>query len=105
MSAFNRTFLQCRDMGHAWDQIGDVIRQRTESRITFTRSLRCARCGTERRDEYRIDSNTVQKRKAGYTYPNGYQVRGGMTRGDARLIMWEPGVEMDRERFEARRTA
>lgn len=96
MSVFTPRFLECRDLGHAWEQAGDVVRHSSPNNIrSFTRVLRCTRCSTERRDEYRVGNNVVQPRKKGYRYPTGYQVRGGLSRGEARMLLFYPRNEQN----------
>lgn len=58
----------------------------------FKRTLRCSRCGTERRDAYRV-TDVVSPRGRSYSYPKGYVVKGGMSRSDARIMLFWPTHE------------
>lgn len=105
MSAFQPKFLDCRDLGHSWEPVGDVVSERSEATLSFTRTLRCSRCMTERRDQYHFAQGTVQKRKAGYTYPVGYQVKGGLSRGEARVLLWMPRTTVHKSVLKRRASA
>lgn len=99
MSAFVPRYLDCRDMGHAWERANDTTRSEEGSVVSFTRSLRCTRCRTIRKDEYRVNAGEIQRRKAGYAYPEGYIVKGGLSRGEARMLLWMPRTVVRTDRF------
>lgn len=81
--------LLCRDYGHGWEPIGgiSIVDRRP---LILTRTLRCAQCGTERTDRLRESADELVPAGRRYKYPAGYQVKGGMTRGQARKILLYP---------------
>lgn len=90
MSVFDSRFLDCRDMGHAWERASDIVKERGDDGVLrFSRVLRCSRCTTMRRDEF-VVGDVVKPKGRGYTYPKGYQVKGGLSRGEARLLLVYP---------------
>lgn len=73
-------FISCRDIGHTWRQFR-VIRVRGG----FNRDLFCPTCKTNRHE---FISRTGEKLSTGYTYPEGYQVKGmGRIVGDGRSVI------------------
>ena len=73
--------LLCRDLRHPW-QPHDARRDNKSK--TITRVLVCPRCGTLRHDTMDYFGFVLSQR---YTYPKGYQVKGGaMTQGDRAMI-------------------
>lgn len=68
LAEYNPTYLQCRDLMHAWDVVGHF---RTAGWASTKRLVRCARCGMERYDQ--DDGVTVQHR---YNQPDGYKIEG-----------------------------
>jgi hypothetical protein len=91
VSAFDTRFLDCRDMGHAWERASDVVRSNSGGVRSFKRTLKCLRCETMRQDEYKV-GDVVTARGRRYAYPKGYQVKGGMSRGEARMLLYYPRV-------------
>ena len=79
-------------MGHAWDRASDVVREVRGNVRWFKRALKCARCETVRWDEYRV-ADVVSAKGRRYSYPKGYQVKGGMSRGEARMLLFYPRTE------------
>lgn len=100
MSAFTPRFLECRDLGHAWERDGDVVRMFDGQVRSFTRVVKCSRCETTRKDEYRVSEAVVTPRKNRYQYPSGYRVKGGMSKGEARMLLFYPRVVRPEERRE-----
>lgn len=104
MSAFVPKYLDCRDLGHAWERSNDTTKTTRGAVTRFTRTVQCSRCSTIRKDEYQV-GDTIYRRKGGYTYPPGYVVKGGMTRGEARMLLWMPRVEVAGDLMERRKSA
>lgn len=98
MSAFDTGFLDCRDMGHAWERASDVTKERSGGVVSFSRVLKCQRCETVRQDKYVVGDVVVSAKGKTYKYPKGYQVKGGMSRGEARMLLFYPRRESQRVR-------
>ena len=64
---YDETFLDCRDIRHAWERFGAPWRDGAEVK----RRLVCRRCGTQRVDAWRPDGGRVDNR---YAYAEGYLV-------------------------------
>lgn len=82
-------YLPCRDLRHSWESVGDnvLIEERGQVRH-FSRTLECARCSTQRIDEYRMSRVALARVRSRYSYPQGYQVKGGLKVADARLALF-----------------
>lgn len=63
-------FAMCRIFGHQWDPISGTTKRHTWGYPVY---LRCARCGTERKDNYDIHGHLIQRT---YEYPEGYKAAG-----------------------------
>lgn len=98
MSAFDTGFLDCRDMGHSWERASDTTKERSGGIVSFSRALRCVRCGTVRQDRYSVGVDAVSAKGKRYTYPKGYVVKGGMSRGEARMLLWMPTTMVHKRR-------
>lgn len=88
-------FLDCRDLRHAWKRLNDNLDRDAKHKYTdLTRTLVCVRCGTERRDAYRVTRVSVTRLGSTYHYPVGYRVRGGLSAEEARLVLFKRwGIE------------
>lgn len=74
-------YLLCRDLRHPWTPYNA---KRDGKSKTITRVLVCPRCGTLRHDVMDYFGFVLHQR---YTYPKGYQVKGGaMSSGDRAMI-------------------
>lgn len=60
-------FIICRAISHDWDIMSGSGKRRTWGYPLY---LRCARCGTERKDNFDIHGTLIQRT---YQYPDGYQ--------------------------------
>lgn len=89
MSAFDSRYLECRDLGHAWERASDVVRTVEGGVRSFKRVLQCTRCKTLRKDEFRV-TDSVSPKGRQYAYPKGYVVKGGLSRSDARMLLFYP---------------
>jgi hypothetical protein len=70
VSELSKTFLDCRDRGHAWfDDRGAPALRRSSGGLVL-RSLRCQRCKTLREDSIIATNGEVHSRR--YEYPEGY---------------------------------
>jgi hypothetical protein len=58
-------YLLCRDIGHNWRP----LTARITDAHTYTRTMRCTRCHTERHQDLSIYGAILS---SGYTYPDGY---------------------------------
>ena len=67
-------YLDCRDLQHGWVYASDidVKTSRTGRVVGFTRSLRCTRCDTVRRDKYDVEQNVPVLASRSYDYPEYY---------------------------------
>ena len=63
-------FIQCRDFGHTWRP----YRAWLTGEHTYSRTLRCQRCSTERAQELSVSGHTLSSK---YTYADGYQAPQG----------------------------
>ena len=72
------TFLECRDLRHAWATSADfsveVKRVRSRRMKVYTRVLACQRCGVVRTDYF---DEYLDRVALNYDYPDGYQVSRG----------------------------
>ena len=89
---FNKSqYTRCYTIGHSWDDV-DSNHWTTEWGEPFT--VRCMRCGAERRDK--IDSRTGDVLPGGrrYVYPEGYGYAKGTrpTRSDFRLTLLQQRI-------------
>jgi len=86
----NRVYLQCRDMGHSWEWHTDHILMSTTNGdpTRFSRELACERCTTRRIDRFAIESGHIVRLGNGYRYAPDYQVKGGLSRQDARDLVF-----------------
>lgn len=83
--------MECRDLGHAWDRIGDLVADRNEGGVNeYHRLLSCIRCGTQRTDVFRFEDRLVRPERKKYTYAKGYIVKGGLSRAEARAFLFFP---------------
>ena len=68
-------FLACRDLRHAWEELGYFREQGSgRGRGPIIRKLRCLRCGTLRRDI--LSSSFADKTTHYYGHPDGYRLEG-----------------------------
>lgn len=80
MDAKLQVSFECRDIRHSWQRSGDIVllKDRSTNKVReFARTLACARCGTERIDEYRMTVNSLVRERTRYRYVTDYQHRGG----------------------------
>jgi len=68
LGALDATFLECRDLHHAWT----VAEYRADGG-RIVRTLVCDRCGTHRHDVW---STRGERVGASYDYPDGYSLAG-----------------------------
>jgi len=68
-------FLACRDLRHAWEELG-YFRERGSGRGggPIIRKLRCLRCGTLRLDI--LSNSFAEKTTHYYGHPEGYRLEG-----------------------------
>lgn len=66
LDSYDRRFLACRDLRHAWTEVGYY----RDAMGGVHRWLMCSRCGTERYDSW---AATVSRN---YDYPSGYLLPG-----------------------------
>ena len=69
-------FIRCGTLGHAWHDY-DTVGWTTTMGVPLT--LRCERCGTERRDVIGAYGQLVTRH---YAYPQGYKYPRGQKRPD-----------------------
>jgi hypothetical protein len=85
----NQTYLECRDLAHAWEHVGDELIVERKRRVqSFSRMLVCTRCTTQRIDSFQVQRDSIEKVKTKYHYPKGYLVQ-GQGRVPVRIIRWE----------------
>lgn len=72
LADYDGTFLECRDLRHAW-----VVQGYFSHRGQVARQLVCTRCETVRRDIWRPSG---VRKGANYDYPEGYIIPGGGVR-------------------------
>lgn len=83
-----RSTYECRALGHAWD----VTTADWRAEFGLPLSLRCTRCGSERRDSVRPDDGLVLTRH--YVHPDSYLSPDEPlpTRAEARLWLARDGA-------------
>lgn len=69
-------YIQCRDFGHSWRP----FRAWLTGEHTYSRTLRCQRCATERAQELSVSGHTLSSH---YVYADGYTAPKGTGRLDA----------------------
>lgn len=74
---YDSTYLECRDMMHAWKTVGYY-----NAGSCVERLLVCQRCRMQALDF--LDQNGVKVRSRRYLYPDDYQVEGGYEKSDVR---------------------
>jgi hypothetical protein len=82
---------ECRDIRHLWQRGKDEILARNNDKmrlVSLQRTLDCSRCGTQRIDRYVISRMHVEKYYTRYVYPKGYQIKGGFTTEEARIVLF-----------------
>lgn len=80
LAEYNDTFLECRDLMHAWRIFGYYRAGSGGGWGGTNRLLKCARCGMERTDRW--DGITVRH---SYNQPEGYRIEGvRLSKGDVR---------------------
>lgn len=85
----NQAYLECRDLHHAWEHVGDELIVERKKRVqSFSRMLVCTRCETQRIDMFVVTKNSVEKVKTKYHYRPGYLTK-GQGRVPIRQIRWE----------------
>lgn len=68
-------FVQCRLLGHAWDEVvSDLVRHGRRTLPGQRMSFRCVRCGTVRDEVWSRDGDLVSRR---YIYAEDYQFAKG----------------------------
>ena len=69
-------FLACRDLRHAWEELGYFRERGTGGAATapIIRKLQCMRCGTLRRDT--LSNAFAEKTTHYYGHPDGYRLVG-----------------------------
>lgn len=79
LKTYNETYLECRDLRHAWRLLGFY----KQGSGQLGRRLACTRCNTVRHD---IWSNSGERIKAQYDYVDGYSLKGsgGIEQHDVR---------------------
>lgn len=79
----NIEFVECRTLGHAWEQIPRKVREHDWSGYGF--ALRCVRCGCERFDDF---DHLGQLSHRKYDHPEGYHMARDETpdRSSMRLV-------------------
>jgi len=85
MSEATQSVLQCRDEGHTWRHVTDLVTTGVDGRVTeFTQVRQCTECGTRRQRTIAVPSFSVVRTT--YTYPDGYLVKPGvrLARSDVR---------------------
>lgn len=81
---YDRTqFVRCNTLGHSWD---DYDSNWAAPSGTAPLTLRCQRCGTERRDTIDSYGDLVTR---SYSYPEGYRYGRGErpSRSDFRMVL------------------
>lgn len=76
----DETYLLCRDVHHSWNVSG----YHAVGGGAVERLLECARCGTERIDEWTLGGARL---RSFYRYPDGYQYRGVDLTEDPRMAL------------------
>jgi hypothetical protein len=95
MVVIKENFLDCRDLRHAWKRKFDDLDKQGKY-TDLTRTLVCVRCGTVRKDAYRVTKVSVTRMGSTYHYPEGYRVKGGLSIEEARLVLftrWGMGLD------------
>jgi hypothetical protein len=78
ISELSKSFLDCRDRGHAWyDAKSEPSLKRTNIGLVI-RILICNRCHTRREDWIVSASGAIDGRR--YVYPDGYLMKSGTER-------------------------
>lgn len=76
------TYLICRDLGHSWNFLNDSVLWGADKRPQIvTRTLKCMRCPTQRKDSYHIPSLAKVVNSTRYTYPDQYLIGDDVTKG------------------------
>lgn len=78
LAEYDEALLDCRDIRHAWDRLGQPYRSGTE----IHSQLVCSRCGTVRTRVWRSKAKKVSNLYA--NRPKGYRIKGGATAYDVR---------------------
>lgn len=68
LNSYDETFLECRDLRHAWRRIGYW-----NEGWRVVKLLQCQRCPTTRRISMRANGAIIDSK---YEYPDGYQIKG-----------------------------
>ena len=75
-------YMECRDLRHAWARDDDEFIAEKGRVREFSRVLVCMRCGTTRRDDFRVihqhRTHLIHRVGARYRYAPGYQIKGGV---------------------------
>jgi hypothetical protein len=87
-------FLDCREMGHAWDRMVVAAKRRAElAKLGQWQAIRsCNRCGMRRVDLY--DRSTMELLDRAYEAPDGYYLQaheraeGRLSRADVRRAVY-----------------
>ena len=95
MRRINERFAACGAYGHAWFESDSTWRPT----FGFPITLRCERCGAERRDTV---GSRGQLEARHYDYPSGYSYNGAQrpTRADFRLVVVKASRRRRREATE-----
>jgi hypothetical protein len=77
---------------HSWDYVGDLVADRDPNTgiKEYHRIIQCVRCQTQRVDVFRVEHNLVRPHRRTYKYPKGYRVPGGLSKAEARALMFFP---------------
>jgi hypothetical protein len=84
------TFLDCRDLRHAWKRLGSY-----HAYGEIVRVLICARCDCTARDYW--SPSGIRLRSRSYDYPDGYRLSDGSTVQDIRAQVLRKAAVYDTE--------
>jgi hypothetical protein len=75
LAALDEQFLRCRELGHAWREIGAWVSFRKGGKAReITEAVTCDRCECERHD--RLDARTYEVTGRTYYHAEGYLMEG-----------------------------
>jgi hypothetical protein len=88
-------YVRCNTIGHAWDDV-DSNHWTASYGTPFT--VRCERCGTERRDRINPSTGQIVANGRRYLYPTGYKYSAGTrpNRAEFRLMLLQQRIKETR---------